>query len=415
MKSPIRIKPINTIRSRFPIPTKIAPGLGLSLLLGLGFALSAAPASARQFTKLVEIGQKVPGSDRPVTTISSPVIGLDGQVAVQLATEVLQTPTSTTVFRGIYAIPKGRSLQLLEGGSITTEGATLKGVDFLGPSISGGKIAYIRRTKSLGSNPPVPDVSTLRLGSAGNVRSILNLPPEITGIDSNSRQLAYVNGKVYFIGVSRILPSVGGFPIRVLGAIDTQSVNPSFNILNQDVKNQTVAASANTLVLTQAPPRRPNEVTHFESTGDGNFQEITGFAGCRDLSTSHESLAAICTSRITPQNPAVQLRFGRQGVPIQVPTPNVSSAPSLVSPSLSNRSVLYLRLRFSGAPDDRTRLYLSQNGQAPITLLKDGDQLDGKTVSTIGLGESGRTLAGNSAVFTVGFQDNSTALYRVDW
>jgi hypothetical protein len=413
MKSPISIKPISPIRSRCPITTEIATGLCLSLLLGLGFTLTAAPASARQFTKLLEVGQKVPGSDRPIASIGSPVIGLDGQVAVQLEMLVAQTPTSITIFHGIYAIPKGRSVQFLEGGLIT--GA--EGVDFLGPSISSGKIAYIRRTKFPGANGALSGPSTLRLGTPGNVRTILDLPPEASAIDSNSRQLAYVNGKVYFIGTPLISPNPGGFPIRILGTIDTQAAHPSFNILSQDVNHQSVAASANTIVLTQAPPRRPNQTTHFESTGDGNFQEIVGFAGCRDLSTSHESLAASCGSNINSNTkPVVKLRFGRQGVPFDVPTPNVTgNEPSLVTPSLSNRSVLYVRQRFSSVPDDRTRLYLSQNGQAPITLLKEGDRLNGKTVSTIRLGESGRTLAGNSAVFTVSFQDNSVALYRVDW
>jgi hypothetical protein len=138
MKSPISIKPISPIRSRCQITAKIATGLSLSLLLSLGFTLTAAPASARQFTKLLEVGKKVPGSDRPVTRIIDPTIGLDGQVAVKLEMLVVQTATSITTFSGIYAIPKGRSVQFLEGGLIT--GA--EGVVFLSPSISGGKIAY---------------------------------------------------------------------------------------------------------------------------------------------------------------------------------------------------------------------------------------------------------------------------------
>jgi hypothetical protein len=420
MKLPISIKSISALRSRYQITPKIATGLGLSLLFGLGFTLTAAPASARHFTKLLEVGKKVPGSNRPIASIIDPTIGLDGQVAVQLTMQPVETSTLITTFSGIYAIPKGRSVRLLEGGSkkavinISTEGIT-----FVGPSISSGQIAYMRVTESRAANGVTSDFVTLRVGTPGNVRTILNLPPDITGILSNSRRLAYVNGKVYFVGKSRSLTITGfpAYPVFLLGVIDTQSAHPSFDILNQDFKNQAVAASANTIVLTQAFPRRPEEETHFESTGDSNFQEIVGFPGCRNFSTSHESLAASCVGNPNGSTkPAVKLRFGRQGVPFGVPTPNViGNAPSLVNPSLSNRSVLYLRKRLSTAPDDQTRLYLSQYGQAPITLLKEGDKLNGKKVSTIGLGESGRTLAGNSAVFTASFQDSSVALYRVDW
>jgi hypothetical protein len=133
-----------------PISTRFAP---IIFLLGLGVALTSTPASAQQFTKLLEVGQKVPGNPQPVTAIVEPTIGLDGQVAVLLKTDTVLQGTTQTAFQGIYSLPKTGGIRLLEGGADTVTGFgtpsnARKAEVFSAPSISGGAIAYLRLTRS---------------------------------------------------------------------------------------------------------------------------------------------------------------------------------------------------------------------------------------------------------------------------
>jgi hypothetical protein len=252
------------------------------------------------------------------------------------------------------------------------------------------------------------------VGTPGNVKTALNFQLSSVSPETGKPNLAFVNGKAYFL--DDLLSASGVVQAGVLGVVDTRAATPSLTILNQDAKNRALAVSSTTIVLTKVSSvSAPLDLLHYESTGNSSFQPIPKFDGCKALSSSQDNIAGICVSSINPQKPSVKLRLGRQGTLIEVLTPDVKElAPSLVNPSISNRSVLYVRQRFSSAPADRTRLDLSQAGAAPITLLKEGDKLAGKTVENIKLSTNGRSLAGNSAVFTVEFQGGGQALYRVD-
>jgi hypothetical protein len=395
-------------------------GLGLTLLSSLGLAAIATPASALTFTKLLELGQKVPGNDQPVTAIVEPTIGLDGQVAVKLTTQTVTTPTAKKAFSGIYAIPKGSSLKLLEGGVglvrengipiIPTEMFSV--VEFSEPNISSGKIAYSRLIASYdATGKPIARSSTIRVGNPGNVRTALTLPSTIGfGAFTIGPSQAFVNGKFYFLSAPSVVPSGSRFPLLSLNVVDTQAASPSITILNDNNPryNGSVHASANTIILGKFGGTSGG-TSIYESAGDANFKQITG---CQVASVSHESIAFRCGDG------ALKVRFGRQGQIFTLPLgDNVYQRASL-----SNRSVLYVRNtpkppsdpNGNTVPPDDLRLYLSTNGQPPMTLLKTGDQLSGKIVASMSLNFNGRTLAGNFAVCVVQFTDKAQALYRID-
>jgi hypothetical protein len=392
-------------------PLQIA---SLGLLSSLGLAAIATPASALTFTKLLEVGQKVPGTDQPVTEILEPTIGLDGQVAVLLRTQTVTTPTVKQAFSGIYAIRRGSSLQLLEGGvGLVDQLPTgmFSSVGLTEPNISSGKIAYGRVISSYdATGKQISRLDTIRVGTPGSVRTALTLPSTIGfGSFTIGPAQAFVNGKFYFL--SR--PFVGGgtrFPLLSLNVVDTQAASPSITILNDNnpAYNGSVHASANTITLEKFGGSSGG-TSIYESTGDANFKQITG---CQVASVSHESIAFGCGDG------SLKVRFGRQGQIFTLPLgDNVYQRASL-----SNRSVLYVRNtpkppsdpNGNTVPPDDLRLYLSTNGQTPITLLKTGDQLSGKTVASMRLNFNGRTLAGNFAVCVVTFLDKSQVLYRID-
>lgn len=385
-----------------------------SLTVGLSLGLIAPSASALTFTKLLEVGQKVPGSDQPVTDIIEPTIGLDGQVTVLLKTQsvlvrppVATLPTVRTTFNGIYRIAKGGAAQLLEGGNIVlrVQNGVVSGeaTEFTGPSISAGKIAYLRRTYDAKTTS-----TALRVGTIGNVKTVLTLPPNVNAGDYYSYDrpsLAIVNGKVYFLS----------FPVdpnstlpNSLNLVDTQVASPQLQTLRTGIDG-TPVVSANTLLVAN---NTASSTEYFESTGDANFKPVSGLSNCGGTSVSHESIAAICGA-------VLKVRFGRQGAFFTVPDPYDVRFRRLANPSISDRSVLYTQYPSTRVPVD-TGLYLSKNGQAPIRLLRAGningfgELLDGKKVGAAQLNKNGRSLAGNFAVCVVLFEGGSTALYRID-
>jgi hypothetical protein len=393
-------------------PPKIA---SLALLSSLSLVAIATPASALTFTKLVEVGQKVPGNDLPVTAIVEPTIGLDGQVAVKLTTQTVTTPTAQKAFSGIYAIPKGGSLKLLEGGVELVDQlptGIFSAINLTEPYISGGKIAYGRSIVSYDATGKQTSQSdTIRVGTPGNVKTTLTLPSTITfRTTSVSNSRAFVNGKFYFLSAASVRPTGGRFPLLNLNVVDTQAASPSITILddNSNRYNIGVHASANTIALEKIGSSR---VITYESSGDANFKPIFD---CPTASVSHESIVFLCNDG------SRHVRFGRQGKIFPLPLSD-SAAGIKITPlvansaaSISNRSVLYLQDTRDSNGNGALRLYLSTNGQTPITLLKTGDRLSGKTVDSMGLNFTGRTLAGNFAVCVVQFTDNSQALYRID-
>jgi hypothetical protein len=392
----------------------------ISLLVAMGVALTATSASARQFTKLLEVGQKVPGSDQPVAAIVEPTIGLDGQVAVLLKTNPTTQGTTLTAFQGIYSWPKNGTIRFLEGGAETTTGlgtptSTKTAQVFSAPSISGGAIAYLRMSQTSQGSGATPRSTSLRVGTPGNIKTVLNFQLSLTPPQPGKPNLAFVNGKAYFL--DDLLSANGTVQMGVLGLIETQSATPSLKILNQDAKNRGLAVSSNAIVLAKTDSPTGVKIASFwDSSGDSNFKQILipRFSNvfCSGFSASQENVA-ICDGT----NPrAINVRFGRQSQVFSLPIGSPTTNPLVFeNPSISGRSVLYVRTeQIDRAAIGNARLELSQNGQAPITVLKAGDTLDGKVVRSVGLSQNGRSLAGNAAVISVYFSRGEQILYRVD-
>jgi hypothetical protein len=425
------------------LPGRSAFSIGLSLAIGL--VATATPAHALKFTKLLESGQTVPGSSQPVELIGEATIGLDGQVAVRLSTNPTTPPGiyPSEQFYGIYSIAKSGNIRLVAGEKTLSyadpTSAKNKYVGFTRPDISQGKIAYISATR-VGQNPPK---MTLYVGQPGQVKPILDFAPSTKFRAYPNRiveNLAFVNGKAY------VLVSTGD-KLGLVGVVDTEAAKPQLNVLNIDEANASVSANSQqvlTTTVTQVyngtfPPDYSSfSCTVSQSLGGGNFKLLATAQECgAAVSAGNAVYYTVNTDNNQPpkyyHEPKINVRFGQNGqfTPIPLPNDPLKIYPNTIQisgVSISQQSVIFVA---SVGPFDTPRylkshvdtLYLSQNGQAPKAIIAAGQTLDGKTVSFLGIGSSRRrpgdvgsthALAGNSAVFTVTFSDNTTALYRVD-
>lgn len=376
------------------LPLRAAFGLSLAVALGV----SAPPAHAKQFTKLVQVGQTVAGSADPVSEIVEPTIGFDGQVAVLLR---------SSGFEAIYRIPKNQPIQFVDGIIRDSGGGFSRSRGgFSAPAISQGQIAYLAFGQ-ISTRYGERGTLDLRVATAAAVKSVgvWGTPP--SAITSGNPDLAWVNGRAYFLDNS-------GGETRALKFVDTRSANPTLKILSSDPNNREIRASSQ--LLLKGSGTAPNVTTNLaQSFGDGNFQPLTAAARSCGFSTSVDNVA-VCSIPIVSGRDASKLsvRFGKAGKFMEIPAPP-ASAFGLSNPSISNRSVIY-RASFSAANAPTIeRIYLSQDGKAPIALVSTFDTLDGKVVSALNLSRNGRTIADNAAVFTATFRDGTTALYRVDW
>jgi hypothetical protein len=413
---------VNQFIHRVMVTTAITAtvmGITSGILSGLLLA-TATPASAKQFKKLLQLGQTVPGNNQPIEEIIEPTIGLDQQVAVLLKTKTIQTdpgppgsniPTTRT-FKGIYSIRKDGTIRLMDGGASTAGFGGANRQEFSAPSISQGKIAYLSITQSEGRGGLSDRVTAVRVGTPGQVRTALSLNLSAIPAVSGLANLAFVNGKAYFLNVNGF--GDGG----PLGVIDTLAATPSLVPLRSTQNTTALRASSQGLVITEVLRGRVPVVQLFESSGDANFTDVSppvSLAGNCGFSVSLDNLA-VCAEQGSITN--IFLRFGRgSNVTAISPPPNPAPLPPSKADrvSISNRSVIFSSKQFvltSSYPIDK--IYLSENGQAPSPIISGGDVLDGKTVSQLELSNNGRTIAGKSVVFTATFTDGTRALYRVD-
>jgi hypothetical protein len=396
------------------------PRIGLSLIVTGILLATPTAAQAKQFTKLLQLGQVVPGSDQPVTDIVEPTIGQDGQVAVLLKTKPVDIAvtqpgpfTSTSSFKGIYSIPRNGQIRLLEGGTSRNGFRFLTREEFSAPSISQGKIAYLAMKQSESGAIGTRDTN-LRVGTPGAVKTVLSLKLSNAVAESGKPNLAFVNGKAYFLDDLFADGDFGnGKIVGVLGLVNTLAPTPTVVTLRSNPDQQTIRASAKSLLVLAGSGI-------LESPGDVNFRSV-------ELPPSRSISPSFSVSRdnivVTDSfNPAVFVRFGKPGkFSFLAAVPN-GSVRRVFDPSISDRSVIYrgigplalkpMSTEFVTTTDN---IYLSKNAQTPFSLIGKNDTLDGKTVSQVLLASNGRTIAGNSAVFTASFTDGTVALYRVDF
>jgi hypothetical protein len=376
---------------------RFSAALSLSLWLLLG--LNPRPAHAKQFTKLVQVGQTVAGSADPVSEIVEPAIGFDGQVAVLLR---------SSGFEAIYRIPKNQPIQFVDG--IIRDGgggfSRLRG-GFSAPSISQGQIAYLAFGQ-ISTRYSESGTVDLRVATAGVVKSIQVWGTAPGTITSGNPDLAFVNGRAYF------LDNLGG-TTRALNFVDTRSANPTLKLLSNDPNNREIRASSQLLIKSSGTSTNViNSLT--QSFGDSNFQPLIPVAANCGFSTSADNVV-VCRgqtrSGVSQYN--LPVRFGKAGQFQDIPLPAVSRGFDINHPSISNRSVIFKASFAAANAPTIERIYLSQDGKAPIALISTADTLDGKVVAELNLSRNGRTIADNAAVFTATFRDGTTALYRVDW
>jgi hypothetical protein len=402
------------------LPLSAAFGLSLTLALGV----HAQPANAKKFTKLVQTGQIVPGNDQPVEAIIEPTIGFDGQVAVLLTTKGISNPPpgddsgagfgSDRRYSGIYSIPKNGPLRLVEGGESSSDGGGSDRLTYSAPAISQEQIAYLQIKQSSNRNFTTPRMTALRVGPVGNIRTALQFDLSIQKQSINGEpNLTFVNGKAVFVddlGLPSGTPQFG-----VLGQIDTRSAKPALKILSSDPNNREIRASSQ-LLISGTGSSADLTTNLSQSFGDGRFQPLTASARSCGFSTSTDNVVA-CGNQIVAGRAVsnVSVRFGKAGKFINIPNTGGNSFLIDSHPSISNRSVIFKQS--SPGPKGLVidQIYLSQDGKAPISLVKTLDRIDGKGVFKLSLSRNGRTIADNAAVFTATFTDGTTALYRVDW
>jgi hypothetical protein len=407
------------------LPLSLGATLGVTLAIGL----SANPASAKQFTKLVQLGQIVPGNSRPVDDIIEPTIGFDGQVAVRLSTLTLSSPpptgdngptfSSSKSYSGIYSIPKNGSLRLIEEGEVQSDRFST-GTIYSAPAISQGKIAYVATTLVPGPDAPFLPAK-LQISQSGNIQTALAFELAPAAAVRSGQTFALVNGKAFLL--TDAYSAAGVFQPGILWEIDTRSAKPALKVLDTNTTNFEIRASSQILLKTTSTDPRTNANTAIaESVVDGNFRAIAAPAniinpGSCGASTSADNIV-ICGNKPVANGgePKLSVRFGKAGKFIDLPRPaDAIVSISISNPSISNRSVIFqasVPLIKAPAVD---KIYLSQNAAPPTVLVSAGQKIDGKTISKLSLSRNGRTIADNAAVFTATFTDGTTALYRVDW
>jgi hypothetical protein len=386
--------------------------------LAVSLVAVAAPADAKQFKKLLEIGQVVTGDDQPVTEIIQPTIGDGGLVAVVLRTKsVMNAPgapnPSTQTFQGVYTIGQTGTVSLLQGGKTTASIAGTTFNEFSAPNISQGKVAYFATNEPGARNGLPAQNRQLRLGTAGNLITIQS--DRLIGIrdGSGKSNLAFVNGNAYYFD-----KPAAGTPANVLGVINGKlqtllnGNDPLLEGTPLTLGPAKIAASAGLVLFARILPNAGNTTDIFErSNSGGGFKKIKTFTGLScGISASQENIVSCLDTT------SLQVRFGRQGQFQNIAVPSNSVSRRIANPAISDKNVAFQTTDqvSNQNPAPVETIYRSQNAQAPQKVVATGDRLDGKTVKSVQLSENGRSLSGNSIVFTATFTDGITALYRVD-
>jgi hypothetical protein len=413
------------------------------LVCGLGvLGLGVAPAAeAKQFQKLVQVGQTIPGDAQPLAEIIQPTIGSNGQVAVILRTKQVETPgfsiPTRRTFQGMYTIAANGTIDLLQGDTTVLGYRNLQLNEFSAPTISQGKVGYLSLNEN-GSGPiPTPrnNLANFQVGTAGNrttLQAEIQQALEIRATSGKSNA-AFVNGNGYYrsrlyqapnqpLTTTNIFGVINGKPQVLLSGGDAIFEGSPLSDMNSSLR-----ASSGLIVLS-----RTRNVGSLGDTTDlyerpiagGTFKKLNSFLGAScGISVSQDNIVA-CFDTTTSKPPtenggaptSIAVRLGRQGAftPIVVPANRPDRRVS--NPSISQKNIAF-QVNDQVSPSDTSAIasiYFSQNGQAPQKVVTTGDKLDGKTVKSVQLSESGRAIIDKSIVFTATFTDGVTALYRVD-
>lgn len=96
-----------------------------------------------------------------------------------------------------------------------------------------------------------------------------------------------------------------------------------------------------------------------------------------------------------------------------MPLANEAATQSIATPSISQKKVLFLANEQIGGVMKQT-IYTSNNGGPSIPVISTGDQLEGRSITSLRLSDNGRAISDNSAVFVATFDNFQEALFRVD-
>lgn len=378
------------------------------------------PASATQFKKLVETGQVFPGTSQPVATLSEASIGRDGQAVINIQTPFVKNASgrqSGEQFFGIYSITKGGKISLLSQGSkVVDRQGSIDYKGLLSPSISEGVIAYT--TYDLYepyTNPgqTYTAKSSLNVGVPGAVK---NYGSAFLGLSNTKNpRVSFTNGLAYVLENSLVRPEIDTpRPIQSLRlkVFDTRVSNPSFTILVTDNNIQGIRSGSQGVAMLTMTPEKVYKL--FERPNGGQFVRLNPQGqnpGSCGFAVSYESVVS-CS--VAGTQSILSARFGKQSSFVTLPLPNPATLKSVSDPSMSNDKILFRTTEQAANGPIVERIYVSQNTQAPKLILGSGEQLDGKTITGLKLGDNGRSIAGNYVVFTATFSDGSQALYRAD-
>ena len=375
------------------------------------------PASAKQFKKLVETGQIIPGNDRPLARIESPTIGRDGQVAVKLETESINTSNmggnKSVNFIGLYSIGRGGNISLLDKGLFTRIDRSATIDSFTAPSISQGKIAYFAYRTEIRSTDATT-VSTLKVGTPGNVKQYPAITSSLYSPVRSAPQISFVNGTVYTLETGF---NLAGQPtgLERVGLIDTNSPSPTFKALSVSGDNRAIRSASQSLVLLSKTQDFSNPMFKLlERLNGGQFVQLNPQGkkpGSCGFAVSFENVVS-CSSE--GNDYVLSARFGKKSNFVNLPLPNATTLKSVSSLSISNEKIIFKATEQTAAGAIVERIYLSNKTQAPQAVISSGETLDGKTITGLSLNENDRSIADNYVVFIATFSDSSKALYRVD-
>lgn len=422
-------------------PMQIAPKQMLPLLVcGLScLGLSTAPAAeARQFKKLAQVGQTIPGNAQPLAEIIQPTIGSNGQVAVILRTQTVTSPgqvefATKSTFQGVYTIGANGTISLLQGDTTAKGYRSTRINEFSAPTISQSKVGYLSLNE-IGNGPGIPsprnNLANFQVGTPGNLTTLQAQIERLAGSESTSGKsnAAFVNGNGYYRerlyeGPNRpptttdIFGVINGKPQVLLSGND-----PVFEgIPLSAADNGKLRVSSGLIVLTRTRNQSLGDTTdvYERPIASGQFKKLNSFLGAScGISVSQDNIVA-CFDRTTSDGTTISdlaVRLGRQGAFVPIVVPSNSPARRISNPTISQKNIAFQVTDQVSKSDTSASasIYFSPNGQTPQKVVTTGDKLDGKTVKSVQLSESGRTIIDKSIVFTATFTDGVTALYRVD-
>lgn len=398
-----------------------------SSVLSLGFASSIVLgltdlASAKTFQVLVETGQTLPQNSEPIAKLIEPTIGRDRQVVViiQHGEKVTVDPnfdtTSRSNFIGLNAISPTNQIQLVDSTASSSGLFSSVAGNFSAPSVSEGKIAYIKQQQVTASRggPFAPDIE-FKVGTATSTQTLNYVRVDRNYAANNEAAVAFVNGRAFLLDTGPFFTYPNN-PNRqsTVERVDTRTTPIQSTVLITDVRNRAIRASADNLLLSQLDTQTGTNVYRlFEKPIDnGKFKEIfplgQNSASC-GFAASYKNVVA-CSS--SSQGTILSVRLGQKSPFVAIPLP--TGIMQVANPSISRTRVLFQgRIPNAGTVVDA--IFLSIDGKAPQVMIKAGEQLNNKTITSLKLSNNGRAIADQSAVFLAGFSDGTMGLVRVDF